>query len=253
MREALKVLCVVLLLFATPTSAVAWADPDGKPALFFLRYGCAVLAAGGLIGFLALHFRKDIIPDYLRRHAGPYFNRDGFCFAFRTRVIDNTCWLEILFQSQQDQACIGRVALRPARGFLLGRASMPPIAAEIQCEPAAFGVARLAIPIPAELQGKRQSFEVGASVDYPLAKGRTLRFRDGIMLRENSDFKNAFGTTLTVAGALTGSIVLSSPATTTLSLPSDVATTVSPALRPEVATLWKMGDEPIPPEQLVVR
>src|SRR5262249_32151751 len=150
------------------------------------------------------------------------------------------------------EPCVGRIALRPARGFFLGRGKMEPIAIEIKCEPAAFGTAKVAIPIPSELQGKRQSFDVGASVHYPNGKGRTPRFRDGIVLRANSDFGNAFATALTVAGALTGSIVWATPAKVTLDLPGGVSQDVANGSKPETKTLWKLGDEQQTPAALAV-
>ena len=105
----------------------------------------------------------------------------------------------------------------------LGRAKIETITFEIPCQSAAFGVARIPIPIAKELQGKRQSFEVGASVDYPEGRGRRVRYFDGIFLRTNAKFGNSFGTALVVAGALTGSIVMTRPAKTTVLFPAGVA------------------------------
>jgi hypothetical protein len=252
MREALKVLCVVIFMFAAPAAAIGWMDRADGAVSLFLRYGCPVLAVLGIAGFLKIHLRADLVPDYLHHHVGTYFNRGGFCFAFRTSVLDGVCYLEVLFQNQRDAPCVGRIALRPARGFYLGRANIEPIAIEIKCKPAAFGTAKIAIPIPGELQGKRQSFEVGASANYPNGTGRTLRFRDGIVLRANSDFGNAFATALTAAGALTGSIVWSTPAKITIDLPGGVSDDVAEASEPETQTLWKLGDQPVAPAALAV-
>ena len=252
MREALKVLCVVIFMFAAPAAALGWMDPADGPVPLFLRYGCPVLAVLGIAGFLKIHFRADLVPDYLHHHVGTYFNRDGFCFGSRTSVIDRVCYLDVYFQNQQDEPCVGRVALRPARGFFLGRANIDPVAVEIKCGPAGFGRARIAIPIPSELQGKRQSFEVGASVHYANGKGRTLRFRDGITLRANSDFGDAFATALMVAGALTGRIVWTTPARVTIDLPSGVAQDTADRFDPEIKTFWKLGDPPLEPAELAV-
>ena len=87
MREAAKVLCVVVFMFATPAAAIAWMDRD-TGAVFFLKYGCPVLAVLGIAGFLKLHFRADDVPDYLRQKLGTYFNRGGFCTALRWRRFD---------------------------------------------------------------------------------------------------------------------------------------------------------------------
>ena len=249
MRELTKVLCIVILLFGAPLGAVAWFDDKldfPRSVIHFLKYGCPVLCVLAVGIFLKIHFRADEVPDYLGPRIGRYFNRDGFCFGILPTVADGICVFGVYFQNQHENRCVGRVALRPARGFFLGRAKMDSIIVEIDCEPAAFGVARIAVPLPTTLQGHRQSIEVGASVEYPKGKGRRLRFGDGITLRANSNFGNAFAVGLTVAGVLTGQIVYTSPATMTIDLPNGVLEDVTDCVRPTpVDTLWKLGDPPL--------
>jgi hypothetical protein len=249
MRELTKVLCVVILLFGAPLAAVAWFDDRldfPQPVIHFLKYACPVLCVLAVGIFLKINFRPDEVPDYLGPRVGRYFNRDGFSFGILPAVADGICVFEVYFQNQHENRCVGRVALRPARGFFLGRAKMASIAVEIDCEPAAFGVARVAVPLPATLQGRRQSFEVGASVEYPEGKGRRLRFGDGVTLRANSNFSKAFATGLMVAGALTGHIVYESPATVALDLPGGVAEDITDQMSPaSVDTLWKLGNPPL--------
>lgn len=246
MREFIKVLCVVILLFGAPAAAIVWADDRldwPQPVQYFAKYACPVLCVLAIGVFLKIHFRADEVPDYLGPRVGSYFNRDSFCFGIHPTVADGICVFEVFFQNQYERRCVGRIALRPARGFFLGRAKMDSVIAEIDCEPAAYGIARVAVSLPAGLQGRRQSFEVGASVEYPEGKGRRLRFGDGVTLRANSNFGNAFAVGLTVAGALTGQIVYTSPATVTIDLPNGVAEDVRDSVRPEaVDTLWKLGD-----------
>ena len=241
MGESVKAICAVVLIVASIAAAVAWiTDPSAITWLFRIRGPIVALVAVGTI--LKLHFRPDLAHDYLRQNTTNYFNRDGFCFAITATSEAGVCRLKAYFQNQYDQACRGRIAIRPARGFLLGRAKIETISFDIDCQPAAYGVASIAIPLAKELQGKRQSFEVGASVEYPQGKGTRLRFRDGIFLRSNSTFGNAFGTAVTLAGAATGQIVLSTPATATVVFPSNVAQDVPVNSKPKVQTLWKLGD-----------
>jgi len=239
MRELTKVLCVVILLFGAPLAAVAWFDDQldfPRPVIYFLKYACPVLCVFASGIFLKIHFRPDEVPDYLSPRVGTYFNRNGFCFGILPAVADGICVFEVYFQNQHEKRCVGRVALRPARGFFLGRAKMDSIAVEIDCEPAAFGVARVAVPLPTTLQGRRQAFEVGASVEFPEGKGRRLRFGDGVTLRGNSNFGNAFATGQMATGALTAAI----------DLPKGVAEDITDWVRPaSVDTLWRLGDPPL--------
>jgi hypothetical protein len=249
MRELTKVLCVVVLIFGAPLATVAWFDDRldfPQPVILFLKFACPVLCVFAVALFLKIHFRPDEVPDYFARRVGAYFNRDGFCFGILPDVADGCCVFDVYFQSQYENRCVARIAMRPARGFFLGRAKIDSIVVELDCEPAAFGVARLIVPLPATLQGRRQSIEVGASVEYPEGKGRRLRFRDGITLRANSNFGNAFHTGLTVASVLTGHIQYMSPVAAALELPKGVAEEIPEWERlASIDILWKLGDPPL--------
>lgn len=201
------------------------------------------LLALGLI--LKLQFRADLQPDYLRPLIGSYFNRDGFCFGFITEAIDGVAYIVMYFQSQYDKPSLGRVAVRPARGFFMTRAKIDAITFEIDCPPAGFGTVRIAFPIPEKQQGKLQSFEVGASVSYPEGKGERVRFHDGVFLRSNSNFSSSFNTAVTVAGAAGGSLILTRPATIKVELPDNVAEEIDDTIEPETKLLWQLGDPPL--------
>ena len=245
MREFAKISCVLVLMVGAVAGPLAWTENRPNTITWGFRIGGPTLAILAIGVFLKLHFRADLAHDYLRDHAGTYFNRDGFGFAFVATAVDGVAYMDVYFQNQRDKPCVGRIALRPARGFFLTRAKIETITYEIECAPAAFGHARLAIPIPEKLQGKRQSFEVGASVDYPKGKGKQLRFHDGVTLRANTDFGNAFHTGLTIAAAATGMIFLSKPVTAKVDLPAGVAEDISDNLVPEIKTLWRLGDPPL--------
>jgi len=243
-REFLKVMCVLVIGAGAIAAGVAWMDDRPSQLTWMFRLGSPVVALVGLVGFLLIHFRRDKVPDYLYQFCGGFFDRGGFCFTFGARSEDGICFVDAYFQNRHERPCIGRLALRPARGFF-GHRPIEAITYEIHCGSAAFGVARMPVPIAAAMQGKRQTFEVGASVDYPQGKGRALRFRDGIVIRANSNFGNAFGTALTVVGALGGTLVLSKPATLSIDLPVGVAEDTPEDLKPEIQTLWKIGDPPL--------
>lgn len=252
MRELAKAVSVVVLMFVAPASAVAWLGgilnaPDWVVPT--LKYAGPVLCVIALTVLLVIHNRPDEVPDFLAKHVRRYFNRGGLCFGVRTTVADGECVLVVFFQNQYTGRCVGRIALRPAREFFLNRADISPVAIEVECGPAAFGVARVPLGVPLALQGRRQRFEVGASVAYPSGRGRQVRFRDGTVLSANSDFGNAFGTGLMVAGALTGQIVYTRPAEIARTLPHGVAESIKrrDALA-SVVTLWELGD-PMPTDE----
>ncbi len=245
MGESVKAICSLFMIVALIVSAFVWFDDQPNQTTWIVRVSAPLVAALWLAAILKLHFRRDIAGDYLHDAVGEYFNRDGFCFAFTTEVIDGVCQLHAYYQNQYERPCVGRIALRPARGFFRTRAKIDTITFEIPCEAAGFGVATLPIPLPRELRGKTQSFEVGASVEYPQGKRQRLRYRDGLLLRANTDFGDSFRTALTVAGVFGGMIVLSTPATTTFSLPTDAAEEIPNNSQPRMKGLWKLGAPPI--------
>lgn len=248
MREFIKVLCVVVLMVGLPGAAVAWSGDAPDLATWIWRVAAPIATFFALTIFLMIHFRPDAAKDFLGEKVGSrFFNRDGFCFALAVTERDGYAHLVVDFQNQFERACVGRVALRPARGFWMTRAQMDWIMLEIACPPAGFGVAMLPIAIPLELQGSRQSFDVGASAIYPEGKGKQLRFRDGIVIRSSAQFQNPMGDGLFIAGMATGQLVLSEPAKVTLDLPSGVETELPKALPLDLKVLWRLGDSGVPP------
>jgi len=245
MGESTKSVCALLMIVGIIAAVFAWMADRPDATTWGFRIGAPITALLALGLILKLHFRPDLEPDYLRSLTGTYFNRDGFCFAFVVTPIDGIAFMHAYFQTQYDTPCVGRIALRPARGFFMSRASIDAITFEVECPPSGFGFARIAIPLPVKVQGKRQSFEVGASAQYPDGKGRRIRFHDGVFLRSNTNFGNSFGIALTIAGAATGSIVLSKPATATVALPAGVAEDIPHGLTPETRVLWQRGDPPL--------
>ena len=248
MGESIKAIYSLVMIIALIVAAFACFDDQPNRTLWILRVSAPLVAGLSLAAILKLHLRRDIAHDYLQDAFGGYFNRDGICFAFATDVIDGICQFHAYYQNQYERPCVGRIALRPARGFFLTRAQVETITFEVPCEAAGFGVATLPIPLPPEVQGKMQSFEIGASVEYPQGKGQRLRFHDGVFLRTNTKFDNSFGTALTVVSALTGQIALSTPATATIALPTDVAEMLPDNSQPRMKTLWKLGEPPIESE-----
>ena len=242
MGESTKAVCAFALIVAAIAAFLAWIADQPDAVTWGFRIVAPVVCVLSLAIILVLQSRADLEHDYLRRVSSTYFNRDGFCFSFIVTAHADIAYMEAFFQSQYDQPSHGRIALRPARGFFMSRANIDTVTFDIECPPAGFGFIRIPIAIPKEYQGKRQSFEVGASVQYENGKGNRIRFHDGVFLRANSNFGNSFATALTIAGAAAGSIVHTSPATTILQLPVDVFEEISDQVSSETHILWQLGD-----------
>lgn len=242
MGESTKAVCGLLMIVGIIAAAMAWVDDRPGATTWAFRIGGIVLTLAALFAILKLHSRADLARDYLRETVGTYFNRDGFCFGVEAVADRGVAYMLAHFQNQRDVPSVGRIALRPARGFLLGREKIETITYEIECEPAAFGVARIPMPLPEKIQGKTQAFDVGASVSYPQGKGQRLRSFYGAFLRTNAKFSKGFTTAITVAGAAGGAIVMSKPATVKVELPRNVRERIPRQLIPEVKTLWTLGD-----------
>lgn len=245
MHEFIKGACCVIVLAAVIAAAFAWNDDRPTPGTWAFRVGGPLLAIATFGAFLKIHFRRDKAPDYLLQITPHFFDRAGFCFAFVLRAENGHCYLDTYFQNKYERPCVGRIGLRPARGFF-GRRDMSAVAFEITCGPAAFGVSTVMLPVPKPLQGSRQKFEVGASVDYPDGRGSMLRFRDGSVIRTDSEFGDAFSTSLATVAVFTGALVIPGrPPNVSLDLPSAVAEETLSNSEVVTKTLWQLGDPPL--------
>lgn len=202
----------------------------------------SIVVAIAAIALLKRIFRVDLLPDYLSSMHKEFFNQGGFCFSIEAQARDGICHFVTHYQNQYLRPCIGRIALRPAPGFFLNRSNICSVTFEVQCDAGAFGIVSAPIAIPKEVQGKRESFELGVSVDYPNGRGKRVRFREGLVVHRDSTFRNSVGTTITVLNALIGQIEWRSPDRLTLALPNDVTEELPPSAITTSRTLWRDGD-----------
>lgn len=246
-REFWKGVCIVAIFGCGVAALCAWGAERPSTAVAALRYWGIAGAVLGFIGFVLLHFRRDKVPDYLYDLCPKYFDRGGFCFSVTCGVEDDKAVFEMYYQNRQNRQCEAQVVLRPRRTFFARRDPVV-LAFQVNCPPAGFGVVRVPLPLPSKMQGKKVTFEVGASTHYPHGYGHTLRFRDGIVLRHNSDFKGSFFSTLQIAGLLGGALILSSPASITLPMPAGVLEEFPAEGQAQDLTLWQLGDPPLSEE-----
>ncbi|MCA9072897.1 MAG: hypothetical protein KDA84_28435 [Planctomycetaceae bacterium] len=247
MGETAKTFCVLFIMIGLAVSALAWVDdfPDDLKWGFGIGGGILIGLAMGL--FLYLHFRRDLEHDYLHEYCNNFLNHHGFCFVVGCTAYDGIAFLEIYFQSQRDVPCVGGVSLRLETGTFSKSSSSRNIRCEMECPPAGFGVARIPIALAEKWQGKREKVQVGASVRYPEGKGHVVRFRDGVFVRANMDFRNS-----SAQNSMLGNIIadlyfalLGMPSvTTTIDFPTGVATEIPEHLSSQIEIFWQQGDPP---------
>ncbi|WP_428306121.1 hypothetical protein [Lacipirellula sp.] len=239
MREAIKVLSVVVLAIAVIVTALAWIDDRPNQTTWLLRTIPIAVAVASVIVFLSMHFKKDLAPDLLHRNFGGYFERDGFCFVVFPDAEDGRCILRIFFQNRFERECEARIALRPSK--LVGFKGPPILKIAVACPGAAFGVVERAVALPEELQGRLVSLDVGADTTYPHGKGAMVRFRDALVLRSDVNFVDNFATATSIVGLVTGRITFHRPAHVKARMPRDVATLLADDEQQRMEILWQPG------------
>lgn len=136
---------------------------------------CAILLS---IALTRYYQKKDLVPEFLKKDFGDYFERDGFCFALRPTASEGGAVLLIAFQSRYDQLTKAHLETKLFGGFL-EKDELWQKDIHFEIPPAAYGISKIKMPIPRKYQGKTARIEVGASITYPQGKGRMVRFRDG--------------------------------------------------------------------------
>ena len=225
-KQAIQIL-IIILGFVT---LGAWVATVGDPLVVgALRYGApaAALFAGWVL--FAAPRRQGKEPDHLGQMAAKYFERDGLCLAPVFAEVDGTCVLSVYFQNRYAGRAVARFAmLPPRRSFWFGRHKLPSVTVDLECPGGAFGVVRLPFAVPANYQGRRVKFELGADVAYPDRKGKTLRYREGkylVPMRQLDRESDAMaGLALGGLGILIA-LSASSRSRATLLLPNGVAET----------------------------
>ena len=240
MREAIKVLSVVVLAIATIVVALAWIDDRPNQTTWLLRTIPVAIAAISLVAFLSIHLKKDLAPDFLKQNFGSYFDRDGFCFVVTPGAEDGRCILRIFFQNRHERECRARIALRPSK--LLGGGGPPVLEVDVVCPGSAFGRVEKAVALPLELQGRIAKFDVGADVTYPHGKGKMLRFKDGVVLRSDAKFCNNFAATTSVLALLGGMLMIHRPARVEAMMPCDVVVRLRGDEVQRTEILWPTDD-----------
>jgi hypothetical protein len=236
MGESAKSVLALILIVGAIATGVLWTDGQ------FGWLGDIATPVATLLSLVALiwaFLRRDKAPDLLRQITGGYFERTGLCFAIVPTVRDDQCELDVFFQNRYERPCKGVIVLQPSEGFFLTRRKIQSVTVEIECPGAGFGVVHVPWGVPKKYQGKSQSLDVVASVDYPERRGAMVRFRDGKNVGDAGI--NLWRGIATVAAAAGGMIVMHRPARMKLTLPRDIAEEIDDSAAIVTELLWEPG------------
>jgi hypothetical protein len=200
----------------------------------------------GSVGLLMWSlFRRDKAPDFLKKVPGKLLERDSLCFKVVSNPVKGRCYLDLHFQGRYDRPCRAVVVLQPSKGFFLTRPGLASMTVSIDCPAGGYGVTSVPWPVAKKYQGKVQSLDVGADVEYPEGRGKMIRYRGGAQLRTAGT--DTFKAVMTVAAILTVSAgmgvaaLLRNPVRVKLRLPVDVEESVDDDLPILTKVVWKVG------------
>jgi len=242
MNQSIKSVLALVILICLGASVFGWTArgienvPDSR---FWMRAsGIVLLPAIALLVWA--DFRRDRVPDLLRKHVKRYFDRDGFCFAILPSIKDGRFAWQVFFQNRYERPCKALVAFRPATRFIgFGRADLGDVRIEIDCDGGGFGSAMVPYGIPLTYQGKKQQFELVAISRFPGGKGKMLRFRDGMKVGKHH--KSIADMAVTALSVVALHPHFTHPATFRVRLPDKVSSEAIGEIDQQI--LWRPGDQ----------
>jgi len=252
MRESINAVAMLVACVSTLVAVVFWFEDQPTQATWLWRIGSSVVVLAAVAVLLKMHVwaKPDLVPDFLGQEAKNIFERNGLCFAFSSSCEDGVFFVHAMFQNRFNCPCKARIAMRPVVG--VHRSAVTPFQRpfqnfvfDIACDPGAFGIASIPLPVHRDQQGKKLTLQIGASVEYPPNKGKALRFNNGFPIRYDADFRrNAFWRTLKVVSMISLVYVHGHhfPPTVTFELPIGVAETVPPEITQSTCIRWTVGD-----------
>lgn len=191
MGESIKAVLSLFVIIGVFGSWFAWAGDMRQfgEHVPMIRFG---LGAGGALSLgilLWACFRRDKLPDFLRRVSRDHLECDGLSFIVVPMSKDGICILRIFFQNRYARDCQTRLLLRPSIPTLGIRRpkDLAAIQLTIDCPGGAFGMLDVPYPVPADRQGAKVSFDVGGSTKYPGGCGKAMRFREGARVGPATD------------------------------------------------------------------
>jgi hypothetical protein len=240
-RESIKAICMVLLIFSVLFGCMTYIDPQKvDDTILAVRYGCfivCVLSAAWLIWYA---LQRDLVPDFLSAKYGRFYDRNGLCFIVGLEEIDGYARLLVRFQNRYERSCQVTIALREAPRFW-SRRVCPVLRFDFECPAAAYGLAHGPADIPTGALRRRLRFDIGADVYFPKGKGRTLRVKQGIHVSLNSNFRNFFASFWQIMGIFALKLVTFSKAQAEFHMPTrEFPPNIDESVH--VLTEWQLSD-----------
>ena len=241
MNQSLKSILALIILVCLGATVLGWTTRGigGVPeSQFWLRMaGIPIIPALALL--IWADFRKDRVPDLLRKNVRRYFEREGLCFAVVADASDGQFSWKILFQNRYDRPRSAHIAFRPAAGFLpFNRAKMDEVYVKVDCDGGAYGSATVPFALPPEYLGRKLKFEILAETEFPAGRGKMLRFRDGVHV--GNRYKSGADTALMALSGLTGHLHVKKQATFVCRLPEQASSESGGQIVQEI--LWRPSD-----------
>jgi hypothetical protein len=250
MRESIKAIAIVVLCVSVTVAAVVWFDDRPTQSTWMWRITLSLLAVIAMAIIFKIHYwsRPDLVPDFLSQQCNWFLERSGLCFSVFPSCEDGICVINAAFQNRYDHPCTARIALRPVVGVFrsavkLFQHDFSMITFEVACDPGAFGIAGIPLPVSRRHQGKKLTLQIGASVNYPRGKGKMLRFRDGSPVRYDADFHSVYLRTLRVLFFVTGGFFFLFSASVTFQLPAGVAESFPSGQHQRTRILWTLNSD----------
>lgn len=245
LQESVKMFCLGLLVLTSFIAVFVWTDFNPDALSKQLRVFTVVSLIFSISGIVWSFVRIDKVPDYLAKIGTPYFDCSGFCFLIDIVSIDDKPKLIVIFQNRHDTECHTQVAIRSKHSLISPPASIRSTKIKVYCPPAGFGIEVFPITIQEFPKIQYLDIEVGASVEYPNGAGRTLRFREGVAIRFDSDFRNGLAVGATVVGAIGGKYLKLCPPSIKIEIQREQTKEASLSLLNERGILWQLGDAPL--------
>src|SRR5436190_155643 len=158
MGESVKAVLSLVVVVAFVCGIFAWQAAWKFPSAYLMQalgISAAFLVSLGVL--IWAQFRRDKLPDKLREIARRHFECDGLSFVVGAVAgPGRQCFIEVHFQNRYARPCVTTLLFRPAGGFVMGRRpkDLTPFEVKVECEGAAFGVARVPYAVPQLRQGE---------------------------------------------------------------------------------------------------